>query len=975
MRKFISRQVSASIKGAALSAMMSLSALSAGAQVTETFTSGTTSWTVPAGVTYITVECWGGGGGGGAATSNASANPGNQFTSAGGGGKGGMYASTTISVTSGTVYSVVAGAGGAAGNASAGGAGGKSALTLGGSDLIWASGGNGGGYGNNSNGAGATGYASAAPGGGGIIVFDGGNGAGGQKSTTRQSGGGGGGGAGSNGGGTAATNPISGGGSPTGVSTGGAGGATSGGAGGAGGSGTTANATNAGSAGATYGGAGGGARSTTSTSGNRSAAGGAGASGLVKITYTVNICTANAGAALAYICENGTSAALGGSVGGLSTTGTWSDGGVNGTFNPSVTDLNATWTAPAGYTGTVTLTLTTTNGTCATAATASKTLAVANAPATPVFSSGATVLCEGATSTYTATASGVSATVTYAIFSGGASIDASTGAVSNVTSDFVVRATATNNCGSAYADQPVTVHANPAVPTIAAGGPTAFCQGGNVTLTSSQSSGNTWSNTETAAAITASQAGSYTVTYTDANGCSATSAPTVVTVHANPAPSITASGATIFCEGGNVTLTSSQSTGNTWSNTETTASITVSQGGSYSVTVTDNNGCSGTSPAITVNVNDNPEPVITANGPTTFCEGGSVTISSSEASGNLWSTGETTGTITVESGQAITVIVTDANGCTGTSNTITTTETSAFTPVITASGPTTFCQGGSVTITSSETSGNVWSTGATGNSITVTQTSNITLTSTASCATGASNAIAVTVHANPATPTIAASGPATFCQGGNVTLTSSASSGNVWSNSATSNAITVSQSGSYSVTVTDNNGCSATSAIQAVTVNPVPVAAASLTGAITITATPAGQSYQWISCPGNQPVNGATAATFNATANGSYAVIVTNASGCKDTSACVQVTKVGLTELESASGISFFPNPSDGMITIGGETDMLADIVVYDASGKVLVQKRAETGQQIDLSAFNAGIYLIKVLSPSGTSLHRITLR
>ncbi|MCB9333932.1 MAG: hypothetical protein H6574_22990 [Lewinellaceae bacterium] len=77
--------------------------------------------------------------------------------------------------------------------------------------------------------------------------------------------------------------------------------------------------------------------------------------------------TANAGSALSAICQGGSSAALGGSVGGSATGGTWDDGGAGGTFTPNATDLNATWTPPANYSGTATLTLTTSGGSCGTA--------------------------------------------------------------------------------------------------------------------------------------------------------------------------------------------------------------------------------------------------------------------------------------------------------------------------------------------------------------------------------------------------------------------------------------------------------------------------------------------------------------------------------------------------------------------------------------------------------------------------------
>lgn len=84
--------------------------------------------------------------------------------------------------------------------------------------------------------------------------------------------------------------------------------------------------------------------------------------------------TANAGTPLPDICQGGTSVALGGSVGGSATMGQWSSpqGGV---FLPDATTLNATYTPPPAFSGTATLTLTTTNG-CNTPVSSSKTLLV-----------------------------------------------------------------------------------------------------------------------------------------------------------------------------------------------------------------------------------------------------------------------------------------------------------------------------------------------------------------------------------------------------------------------------------------------------------------------------------------------------------------------------------------------------------------------------------------------------------------------
>jgi hypothetical protein len=117
------------------------------------------------------------------------------------------------------------------------------------------------------------------------------------------------------------------------------------------------------------------------------------------------------------------------------------------------------------------------------------------------------------------------------------------------------------------------------------------------------------------------------------------------------APTITAGGTTTFCDGNNVVLTASSESAYLWSNGETTQSITVSTGGDYSVTVTNTNGCTAVSLATVVTVNALPSvPTITANGSTTICDGGNVILTSSAATGNVWSDGATTQAITATTG-------------------------------------------------------------------------------------------------------------------------------------------------------------------------------------------------------------------------------------------------------------------------------------------------------------------------------------
>ncbi|MFT6924283.1 MAG: hypothetical protein ACJA1C_003304, partial [Crocinitomicaceae bacterium] len=467
-----------------------------------------------------------------------------------------------------------------------------------------------------------------------------------------------------------------------------------------------------------------------------------------------------------------------------------------------------------------------------------------------------------------------------------------TGAINvNTTGTYSVTYTDGSGCSSSSAPINVTVNASPAIPTVSPDGPTTFCSGGSVNLSSSQATGNVWSTAATTQVINVTTAGPYSVTYTDGNGCSSTSAATTITVNATPsAPVISASGPLTFCAGGSVDLTSSQASGNVWSTAETTQTINVTGAGNYAVTFTDGNGCSAASTITAVIVNALPAaPTISTSGPTTFCAGGSVNLTSSQVSGNVWSTTETTQTINAMGTGNYAVTYTDGNGCSATSAiTAVTVNALPTVPVITADGPTTFCEGGSVNLTSSQASGNGWSTIETTQTINATGTGNYSVTYTDGNGCSATSAVTVvTENANPTAPIISADGPTTFCAGGSVNLTSSQASGNVWSTAETTQTINVTGTGSYSVTYTDGNGCSAISPITAVTVDPVaviavgtivdPAACATSTGSIQITGSGTGVVSWTGSATGN---TGSVSLPYTITGLGAGSYNVTFDGGC-----------------------------------------------------------------------------------------------
>ncbi len=206
------------------------------------------------------------------------------------------------------------------------------------------------------------------------------------------------------------------------------------------------------------------------------------------------------------------------------------------------------------------------------------------------------------------------------------------------------------------------------VPKVEPSGDVYLCEGEAVTLTADTGYVQyEWNTFETEHQITVSEPGPYIVHVVDINGCTGQSATTVVHVIQKPRPVITALGPTIICEEATVTLDAGDGFASyTWSNGEKTRQITVSTAGTYTVTVTNTSGCQGTSPAIEVRVNPSPKPVITAGGPTTFCEGDSVVLDAGAGYATYqWSDNSTKRRLTVKKTELVNVRVTDANGCRG----------------------------------------------------------------------------------------------------------------------------------------------------------------------------------------------------------------------------------------------------------------------------------------------------------------------
>ena len=255
-----------------------------------------------------------------------------------------------------------------------------------------------------------------------------------------------------------------------------------------------------------------------------------------------------------------------------------------------------------------------------------------------------------------------------------------------------------------------------------------------------------------------------------------------------------------------------------WSNGASSASISPGTAGTYTVTVTNANGCIGSTSQAVV-VNNNPVPVISGN--FVACQGFNTALNATPGmSVYNWSNGASSAGITPGVAGTYTVTVTDANGCIGSTSQLVTINPNP-TPAIT--GTFAVCQGFNAALNATAgLNSYLWSNGATAASITPNTSGTYTVTVTNS--NGCTGSISQLVTINP-NPTPAITGTFTVCSGAAASLNAPAGmTSYAWSNGASSASISPGTAGTYTVTVTNANGCiGSTSQAVVVNNNPVPV--------------------------------------------------------------------------------------------------------------------------------------------------------
>jgi len=363
-------------------------------------------------------------------------------------------------------------------------------------------------------------------------------------------------------------------------------------------------------------------------------------------------------------------------------------------------------------------------------------------------------------------------------------------------------------------------------------GPTTFCQGNSVTLNAGGPfSVYQWSNSANTQTTNVNASGTYSVTVTDSRGCQG-SASLGVTVNPNPVPQITPNGPTTFCQGNSVTLSAGGPYSQyNWSTTATTQTINVTNSGTYSVTVTDANTCTGTA-SLPVTVNSLPVVQLASVG--SYCiDAPSFTLTQGSPTGGTYSgTGVLSGVFDPAAAGVgthnITYVYTDGNTCT---DSATNTVTVNPLPVVTMSALGEICVSASpLTLNVGSPTGGTYSgTGVTNGVFdpAVAGVGTHTITYTFVDANSCEDFTTGDIIVNPL-PTISVTPDQTICNGDTAMLeaTSIPNATFLWSTNETTSIINVNPSvtSTYTVTATDANNCGTISAQVVVTVNPLPTA-------------------------------------------------------------------------------------------------------------------------------------------------------
>lgn len=368
---------------------------------------------------------------------------------------------------------------------------------------------------------------------------------------------------------------------------------------------------------------------------------------------------------------------------------------------------------------------------------------------------------------------------------------------------------------------------------------------------------------------------------------------------------------------------------------------------------------------------------------TLICNGDSIVLSANAPYPSyLWSTGEMTPSIATNQPGTYFLDITSPEGCGG-SDTIQVGSAVVPDPNLrTESGEEVICQNDSLELeVNPGYVAYLWSTGDTGTvttastagtyAVEVTDESGCTLVST----------VQIAAVASPApVPVILPAGPVVeLCEGDIVTLDAGAGYFQyLWSNGATTQSFATGDPGTFTVEVWNGFGChTVADPVEVVSVAaPIPFVTVNND---TLIATASGvTNWQW--SLGGQPIFGANDSVYIVPVNGNYTVTATYANGCARTSLPVPVLVALADPQQILSGVTAFPNPSDGIFSLQTEKQLKGEVFIRisDVWGQAVWMETWngwEGEQEINLSHLPAGIYVVELIHRKGVARIKLSRR
>ncbi len=234
-----------------------------------------------------------------------------------------------------------------------------------------------------------------------------------------------------------------------------------------------------------------------------------------------------------------------------------------------------------------------------------------------------------------------------------------------------------------------------------------------------------------------------------------------------------------------------------------------------------------------------------------------------------------------------------------------------------------------------------------------------------------------------------------YCVGDQVMITNNSQNADTYSWTATNatpgtstdtNPIFVyNAAGTYTINLTATNSIGSDMTSQTVTINPAPSTGAVNGSSMVVNGSTenynvsvtGGSTYDWAITGGTQASGGtgnAISVLWNTMgATGQVCVTETSAAGCDGIPVCLIVDlTVNISDLEIAKGLRVFPNPTSGMLFIESN-EVPTSIEVFDIIGQLIKTDNAQNNT-IDLSAYETGVYLLKVTYNEGVVTKRIVV-